>query len=405
MVITKKAAFKLIILFGIISLLGDMVYEGARSVNGPYLKILGANAAIVGLIAGIGEFLGYGIRLFSGYFSDRTKAYWTFTIIGYGMLLSVPMLSLTSFWQTASIFIILERIGKGIRSPAKDTIVSQATKQVGTGFGFAIVEFLDQLGAVSGPLIYTAVFALAATQVTGIAEYQKGYLFSIIPYCLLMLVIFFAFNTFRHPELFEQKPGIKESEKLPRTFYLYSIFTFLTTFGFVNFVLIGYHLKSNNIVSDAAIPAFYAGAMIVDAFLALLIGKLYDMMKIRKHNESAGLLLLLIIPILSVFIPVFVFNNNIAFIITGVIIWGIVMGAHETIMKAAIADITSIRKRGTGYGIFNTSYGLAAFLGSALTGILYDVSINSIILIMALVQVLAVVVFFIIRKEVNKVLF
>ncbi len=154
----KKQAFLLIILFGIISLLGDIIYEGARSVNGPYLDTLGASAAAVGLIVGIGELLGYAIRLISGYFSDRTKAHWYFTIFGYGLLISVPLLAFSNLWQVAAIFIVLERIGKGIRSPARDTLVSYAAKRVGTGFGFGISEFLDQIGAFIGPLIFTVFF-------------------------------------------------------------------------------------------------------------------------------------------------------------------------------------------------------------------------------------------------------
>ncbi|MBA2862207.1 hypothetical protein [Methanococcus maripaludis] len=142
---TQKNAFMLIILFGVISLLGDIIYEGARSVNGPYLETLGASALIVGLVVGFGEFLGYAIRLFSGYFSDKTKAHWFFTIFGYGLLISVPLLALSDYWQFAAIFIVLERMGKGLRSPARDTILSYATKQVGTGLGFGIAEFLDQI--------------------------------------------------------------------------------------------------------------------------------------------------------------------------------------------------------------------------------------------------------------------
>ena len=142
----KKKALQLILIFGLVSLFGDIIYEGARSINGPYLKTLGANAAVVGLIAGIGEFLGYAIRLLSGYFSDRTKAYWVFTFIGYALLASVPMLALAGVWQMAAFFIIIERLGKALRSPAKDTILSQAVKQVGTGFGFGLNELMDQIG-------------------------------------------------------------------------------------------------------------------------------------------------------------------------------------------------------------------------------------------------------------------
>ena len=106
---TKAKAFRLIILFGIVSLFGDIIYEGARSINGQYLQTLGASATVVGLVAGLGEFLGYGLRLFSGYFSDKTKAYWVFTILGYSLLASVPLMALTGVWQIAALLNSIEK--------------------------------------------------------------------------------------------------------------------------------------------------------------------------------------------------------------------------------------------------------------------------------------------------------
>lgn len=141
-------------MFGLISAFGDITYEGARSVYGPYLGVLGANAAIIGLVSGLGEFLGYALRFVSGYFIDRTGKYWTITILGYFMLISVPLLAIAGNWQIAVLLIIIERSCKAIRSPGKDVMISHATKQVGTGFGFGIHEALDQIGAIIGPLIF-----------------------------------------------------------------------------------------------------------------------------------------------------------------------------------------------------------------------------------------------------------
>ncbi len=398
----KTTALRLILLFGLISLLGDIIYEGARGVNGPYLETLGASAAIVGLVAGLGELLGYLIRLVSGYFSDKTRAHWFFTIFGYSFLMVIPMLALTGIWQFAAIFMVLERIGKGIRSPAKDTILSQATKQVGTGFGFAIVEFLDQIGATIGPLIFTFFFMSIGPGEKSIADYQYGYSLMWFPFVVLMMVLFTAFFMVKNPEELEtsivKKP---QPDKITRTFWLYCIFTFVTTLGFLNFAIIGYHLKANAIVTDAQIPLLYALAMAVDAVIGLVIGKWYDKLKTRHNNEHAGLLLLIFIPILTATIPLFSLSPGLTFILIGVTLWGIVMGTHETIMKAAIADITSIRKRGTGYGIFNMLYGIAIFIGSAAAGFLYDYSITLLVVLMIVVEVAAVPLFFLLRREVR----
>jgi predicted MFS family arabinose efflux permease len=401
--IQKKTAFKLILLFGLVSLFGDMVYEGARSVNGPYLKTLGANAAIVGLVAGLAEFLGYAVRLLAGYFADKTKAYWLFTFLGYGLLVSVPLLALTGIWQVAVIFIIIERLGKALRSPAKDTILSQATKQVGTGIGFAIAEVLDQIGAISGPLIFTILFVIIGKGDRSLADYQHGYSLLWIPLALVLLCIFFAHRAVPNPEVLEVSvTNQPKSDKLSRVFWIYTVFTFVTTLGFANFALIGFHFKARHVLTDAQIPLFYALAMGVDAVAAMAIGKTYDIFKAKRSNEKAGLITLIAIPIFSLLIPGLVFSTKFSWVLAGVIIWGIVMGCHETVMKSAIADLTPLKKRGTGYGIFNAAYGLAIFIGSAITGLLYEYSIFAVIIISIVVEIAAIPVFFIMRKEALK---
>jgi len=396
----KKTAFQLIFLFGLVSLFGDMVYEGARSVNGPYLKTLGANAAIVGLVAGLAEFLGYAVRLASGYFADKTRAYWLFTFLGYGMLVSVPLLSLSGVWQVAVIFIIMERLGKALRSPARDTILSQATKQVGTGIGFAIAEVLDQLGAIIGPLIFAGLFVILGKGNRNIADYQYGYSLLWVPLVLVLLCVILAWRRVPEPEVLEA-PVIKspQTDKLSKVFWIYTVFTFITTLGFANFALIGFHFKAAGVLTDSQIPLFYALAMAVDAIAALAIGRAYDIFKARRNNEKAGLITLVVIPLFSLFIPAFVFSTNFSLALAGAIIWGIVMGAHETIMKSAIADLTPLKKRGTGYGIFNSAYGLAIFIGSAIMGLLYEYSVPAVIIISICVEIAAIPVFFVLKKN------
>jgi len=394
----KRKAFSLIILFGLVSLFGDIAYEGARSINGPYLKLLAVNATVLGIIAGLGEFLGYALRLISGYISDRTKAYWFFTFLGYGLLVSVPLLSLAGIWQVAAVFIILERLGKGIRSPARDTILSQASSQIGTGFGFGLHEAMDQIGAVIGPLIFAGLFIFTGKQI-GIADYQKGYAFLWIPFLLIIFCLFISYRKVPNPDALEAVSKNKISDKLSKVFWLYTLFTFITTMGFCSFIIIAFHFKSSGILSDVQIPLFYAIAMGIDAVAALAIGKSYDILKNKRNNQNAGLSLLIVIPLVSLLIPFFVFSSRFSLIIVGMLCWGIVMGIHETIMRSAIADITSLAKRGTGYGIFNTVYGLALLFGSALLGFLYDRSLFFVILAIIIIQFFAFIPFFLIKKD------
>ena len=379
----KKVALQFIILLGIVSLFGDITYEGARSIIGPYLAVLGASATIVGLVVGLGEFIGYALRLISGYLADRTERYWLMTIIGYGFILSVPLLAFAGYWQSAALLIILERMGKAIRTPARDAILSHATKHVGRGWGFGIHEALDQVGAIIGPLLFSAVFLLKG-------GYREGFTVLWIPALLTLAILTVARTKVPSPKKLET-PGrisgqnIKGKYTLPRIFWFYTLFTVLSVAGFANFQLISYHYKVQSVVSDTQIPTFYAIAMGVDMLVALIIGKTYD---------KIGLISLMTIPLLTLPIPLLAFSHSYNCAVISVILWGAVMGIHETIMRAAIADLTPIERRGLAYGIFNTAYGASWLFGSTLMGLLYDFSITYLILFVIGMEIISVLVFF-----------
>ena len=374
-----------IILLGIVSLFGDVTYEGARSVAGPYLATLGASASVVGLVAGIGEFVGYALRLASGHLADRTKAYWLLTFIGYGLLLSIPLLAFAGYWQLAALLIILERMGKAIRSPARDTMLSYATKEVGRGWGFAVHEALDQIGAIIGPVVFSLVFLFHG-------GYREGFTLLWIPALLTLVVLAIARKKVPLPEELEarEETGKENGErKLPRVFWFYTAFTLVSVAGFANFQLISYHLKVQAIVPDAQIPIIYAIAMGIDALAALLIGKTYD---------KTGLMSLLTVPLLTLPIPFLVFSHSYSLVLIGMALWGVVMGIQETIMRAAIADLAPVERRGFAYGIFNTAYGAGLFLGAALMGQLYELSINYLILFAVVMELISIPLFFLVRR-------
>lgn len=387
----RKIAFQFILLLGAVSLCGDVTYEGARSITGPYMAILGASAGIVGLVAGIGEFLGYALRLLSGYVADRSKAYWPLTIVGYGMMLSIPLMALANHWEIAALLVLMERMGKAIRSPARDAILSHATKQVGRGLGFGIHEALDQAGALIGPLIFTAVILVKR-------DYRTGFTVLWIPALLTLGILLIARFKVPAPEklehaIIEQQCENTEHQRLPKVFWLYTAFILLSVCGFANFQIISYHLKVKAIVSDAQIPVFYAIAMAIDGVVALIIGKAYDM---------RGLKTILTIPYLTVLIPFCAFSHNYWFVLGGMILWGAVMGIHETIMRAAIADLIPIERRGSAYGIFNTVYGSSWLIGAALMGFLYDFNPQLIGAFVVVVELISLPLFFLVKKELIK---
>jgi MFS family permease len=425
-------AMKVILLFGIISLLGDLVYEGARSANSQYFTLIGISAAQIGLVFGIGEFLGYMLRLFAGIMSDKTGRHWLFMFSGYGLLLSVPLLGLTHNWNAIVVLVLMERIGKALRNPAKDTVLSgvasgedtESTSEaasemdsgadagaaskagsrknasVGIGLAFGIQEALDQLGAFGGPLIFTAVFFLVGDSPAP-NDYQMGYQLLAIPFVLLILFLIFVRREVQRTHLLPdsvratQPGGHQRTQALQPVFWVYTVFTFFATLGFVNFSVVGYHLKSQGLFADGHITLLYAAAMAIDALVALIAGRAYDQLKRRKSTRSGGLLLLGVIPAMTLVLPWLTLSHVRWKIILGMLIFGGILGLHETIMRSAIADMTPFSKRGTGYGIFNAGYGLALLGGAALMGWFYDLGRTDWIMAVAIIsEAMAMAVFY-----------
>lgn len=351
---------KLVVLFGIVSLLSDMTYEGARSVTGPFLATLGASGTVVGLVAGLGEFIGYGLRLVTGYISDRTGQYWLITGLGYSFnLLAVPLLAYAGSWQIAAALMIMERTGKAIRKPARDTMLSYATSQVGHGWGFAVHEAMDQIGAVAGPLLMA--FALSTRN-----SYRSAFQFLLIPALLTLGVLAVARVLYPKPRDLEVKTTVIESKGLSREFWVYILAVGMIAAGYADFPLIAFHLKQTAAIPDTWVPLLYAGAMGIDALAALFFGWLFDRIKVRSLMWAVAI---------SAFFAPFAFSGSLNLAIIGIALWGIGMGAQESILKAVIADMVMPERRGSAYGIFNAGYGLFWFAGSALMGILYDFSV------------------------------
>ena len=371
---TSNSAFRFIILLGIVSLFADITYEGARSITGPFLAILGANAAVMGFVAGFGELVGYALRMVSGYFADRTQKYWTITLWGYACnLIAVPLLALANHWWVASILIVIERMGKAIRSPARDAMLSFAAKKVGTGIGFGLNEALDQIGAMLGPIVVSGILFFRH-------DYHESFLFLAIPALLAMLSLWVAKHYYPNPRELEARYPALKKEGIPKTFWFYLIGAGFVAAGFTDFPLIAYHFEKKHVLDPVWIPLVYALSMGVTGITAPLLGRFYD------HK---GFIILTITTFVTCWFSLFIYLGNVPLILVGVVLWGIGMGAHESLMRAIIANMVSANKRASAYGIFNLCYGVSWFLGSVTMGILYDISISWLIWFSIIAQLLA----------------
>ncbi len=384
---TASRPVTFVVLLGLVSLLADMTYEGARSITGPFLATLGASGAVVGFVAGLGELVGYALRLASGYLSDRTRRYWLLTFTGYTVnLLAVPLLALTGHWLTASALIVVERIGKAIRTPARDAMLSYATKQMGHGWGFGLHEAMDQIGAVAGPLIIFATLSFRN-------DYRTGFAVLLIPALLALITLTVARAQFPRPQDLESKAIPLDTHGFTSTYWLYLGAVALVAAGYADFPLMAYHFGRTEVVSSSYIALFYALAMGVDAVGALVLGRLFD--RIGFHTLTLSAL------ISAGFAPM-AFLGGFTGAVLGAVLWGIGMSAQESVMRATVAKLIPAERRGTGFGVFHTGYGVAWFLGSALMGWLYDRSVMALVAFSVTAQLLAMVVFILLARGHNR---
>ena len=370
------------------SFFADFVYEGARSVVGPYLALLGASALAVGVVSGAGELLGYGLRLVSGRLSDRTQQFWPVTIAGYVLQMTVvPLLALAGSWQIAALLILLERVGKATRNPPRDVMLSHAAKQIGGyGWAFGLHEALDQAGAVAGPLVIAAV--LAARH----GGYRFAFATLALPAAIMLSILLAARLLYPRPEEMETHPPQVGTKGLPRVYWVYLAGAVLVAVGFADFPLIAYHFAKARTVSAAFVPIFYAVGMGVAGAGSLLFGRLFD---------RVGIGILIPLTVLSALFAPLVFLGGFWPGLVGVSLWGLGMGVHESIIPAAVAPMVPVGKRASAYGLFTAGYGIFWFAGSAAIGALYNVSLSGLIAFSMLAQLAAVPMFAIVRRELH----
>ncbi|WP_438490071.1 MFS transporter [Streptomyces sp. S186] len=391
--------WRFVLAFGTVSLLADFVYEGARSITGPLLAHLGATATVIGVITGIGEAAALVLRLASGPLADRTRRFWAWTIAGYALTVTaVPVLGLASVLWVACALVLAERVGKAVRSPAKDSLLSHVTAATGRGRGFAAHEAMDQIGAVIGPLVVAAVLATTGN------HYGPALGVLAAPGVLVLGLVVWLRWRVPDPTAYETTPlGTPTPEpptaahvpkarraRLPRAYWIYATFTAATLTGFATFGVLSFHLVTRHLLTPAAVPLVYAAAMAAAALAALATGWAYD------HD---GTKVLIALPLLAAAVPALAFTNTLTLTVLGALAWGAATGVQESTLRATVADLVAPGRRATAYGLFAAIMGAAAAAGGALAGTLYEVSIPALITVTAAVQAAALLLLAITRPR------
>jgi len=381
----NRSALHFVIIIGIANFFADFTYEGARGIVGPFLGSLGASAAVVGFVAGLGELMGYGLRSVSGYFADKSHKHWVFAFLGYTInMLAVPALALTRQWPLAATLVISERVGRGIRKPTAEAMLSYAGRSIGAGWVFGLNEALDQAGATIGPLLMALVLYLNG-------GYRTGFGVLLIPALLCLATLVLA--RLLHPRPHELEKGAGHAlatTNLTQTYWIYLVGGGLLAAGFADFALIGFHFQKANVTPGNLIPVFYAVAMAASALASIPLGQLFD-----KLGPNVSLFAFLI----SAAAAPFIFLGTSIFALVGMIFWGIGMSAQGSLFQAMLTGVIPPQKRSTAFGLFDTGYGIAWFLGSVAMGLLYDKSILAVVLVSVILQLAAIPIIFIANKK------
>jgi MFS family permease len=384
----RARALRFVLLIGVLSLFADFTYEGSRSILGPYLLVLGASATLVGIITGLGELAGYGLRFFSGRWADQSGQFWPIIIFGYVLQMSVvPALAFASSWQVGAVLIILERIGKAIRNPPRDTMLAHAgTEAGGYGFVFGIHQLLDQCGAMLGPLTVSAVLAWRH-------ELREAFLVLAIPAAINIALVITARLLYPRPQDLAAHAPEAVDARLPRVYWIYMSGAALAAVGFADYPLIAYHFSRTHVVPSEWVAIFYAIAMAVSGTGSFVFGRLFD---------RYGFSVLVGLTIASALFAPLVFLGGFEVALLGAALWGLGMGVHESIIPAAVAPMAPVNRRASAFGIFTGVYGVFWFLGSAAIGFLYDHSLMATIAFCVVTEIAAVPIFVWVSRHTEK---
>lgn len=381
------------IAFGLVSLAADMVYEGMRSIAGPFLGALGASALVVGIVTGAGEAMALLLRLATGPWADRSGRHWRLTVVGYALTaVCVPLLALAPALGTAGVavaaaLILADRAGKAVRSPAKSALLARVAAADTRGRAFGVHKAFDQVGAFAGPLVVAGVTAL-----TGVL--WPGFAVLAVPGALSLLLL---------AQLGRRAPGLTAREEpgpadpssqrrglsaavgidLPARFHLFSTASALATAGLMTFGVISYRFVEEGLVPLAATPVVYALAMATAALAALGTGYLFD---------RWGARVLLVVPVLVAALPGLVFADRLGVVLVGVALWGVATGVLDSTVKAQVAAVVPAARRATGYGVFAAVQGLGALVGGAVAGGLVTHHATMLAVLVAGAQLVALVV-------------
>lgn len=342
---------------GITSFLTDTTSKMIYAVMPMFLLSLGATKTELSLIEGIAESTASVLKALSGWWSDKIGRNKPFMIIGYGFtaLLS-PFFSIAATPMQVLLIRFAERVGKGIRTAPRDSLIAGSTDEKTRGRGFGFHKAMDNSGAIFGPLLAFGILAIFP------GEYRKIFLVAGIPSLigLASLIIFVKEAKKSKVEI----PGKIHLSDFPKKYYFFLCIAFLFALGNSTDALL--LVKAGDVgIGDAFIPIMYLIFNSVSALFSIPAGILSDRIG-REKLIIFGYLLY------SLIYFGFGATGSQGTLILLFALYGIYSAATDGAQKALVSDLVDKNKRGTALGLYSCIIGITLLPASIIAGLLYD---------------------------------
>ncbi len=342
---------------GLTSFFTDTSTKMVYSVMPLFLVSIGASKTTLSLIEGIAESTASLLKAVSGFWSDRIGKNKPFMIIGYGITAVVtPIYAFVTTPLQVLIFRFFERVGKGLRTAPRDSLISASVSSNEAGKSFGFHKAMDNSGAIIGPLIAFLLLSFFP------ANYSFIFLIATIPALLGVITIVLLIR-----EKSTRLAGVQKElsiRSLPRRFYFFLVIIFVFALGNSTDALLIVKTSETGI-KTSFIPFIYMIFNMVAVLLAIPIGRLSD-----KKGRSR----LIILGFLLYAIVYFLFGafNRIGVFIFAFVLYGGYSALTDSCQKAMISDIVSKDLKGSSYGLYHAVLGIALLPASLIAGLLYD---------------------------------
>jgi MFS family permease len=347
---------------GFVSMLMDISSEMIHSLLPLFMvTTLGASVFAVGLIEGLAESTALIVKVFSGVLSDYWGRRKGLAVLGYALgALTKPLFAIAPTLGIVLAARLADRVGKGIRGAPRDAMVADIAPAQLRGAAFGLRQALDTVGAFLGPLLAVGLMLLWAN------DFRAVFWVAVIPGLMAVALLLFGL---REPERLEtgkrSNPIRRENLKRLSVSYWWvvgigAVFT-LARFSEAFLVL----RAQQGGIPIALVPLVMVAMNLIYAASAYPFGKLSDRMSHTKLL-ALGLVVLIAADL------VLAINDHWLTVLAGVALWGVHMGITQGLLATMVADTAPADLRGTAYGFFNLTSGIAMLVASGVAGLLWD---------------------------------